>query len=187
MRVTDEELRSLERAFMDANPPDAAVQLQWLRPTILNFFRDGYSKKLTFQFLKNADLVRCSQATFYRWVSKNMDFAAEAGAPPSDIPGVPFLEKAKLGGTVAQVTCSSENPKANALPGSPPPADANAALVGDERFRRRNEGKGLSNEERRRLIASLDETLSEMERGSPGATFDRVQARLDKRDREAPK
>ena len=183
MRVTDEELRSLERAFKDANPPDATVQLQWLRPTILNFFRDGYSKRLTFQFLKSADLVRCSQATFYRWVSNNMDFEPEVGDVPTNVPSAPSIHRAKAGVAIEQAAFTGEHPPVPALPESPQSAGENGATLVHEPPRR-NERKKLSDEERRRLVSSLNVTLAEMERNSLGATFDRVQARLEKRDHD---
>lgn len=77
MRLNADELEAEVKAYKAANPPDFRSQLQWLRPTILGFYLDGYSKKSTYEFLKGAGLIQCSQLAFYRWLAKHMDLEAE--------------------------------------------------------------------------------------------------------------
>lgn len=79
MTIPDESvLLKMEADFKSKHPPDSTTYLEQLRPTLLRFFLDGYSRKLTFEFLKGANLVACSYVTFSRWVKANVDFVAEA-------------------------------------------------------------------------------------------------------------
>lgn len=75
---TDEELKQREDAFKKGRRPDSLGYLTRLRPTLMRFYLDGYSKKSMFDFLTAETLIRCSQATFYRWLTDNVNFEIES-------------------------------------------------------------------------------------------------------------
>lgn len=75
---TDEELRQKEDAFKRKRPPDFLGYLTRLRPTLVRFYLDGYSKRSMFDFLEGEGIVSCSRPTFYRWLANHMDFEREA-------------------------------------------------------------------------------------------------------------
>lgn len=71
------QLRELEEAYLIEVPPDSISYLEQFRGTILRFYLAGHSRHSTFQFLKSRSLIRCSQASFYRWLTSNVDFTRE--------------------------------------------------------------------------------------------------------------
>lgn len=75
---TDEELKQREDAFKKGRRPDSLGYLTRLRPTLMRFYLDGYSKRSMFDFLTAETLIRCSQATFYRWLIDNVNFEVES-------------------------------------------------------------------------------------------------------------
>ncbi|MDP9897343.1 hypothetical protein J2W32_006500 [Variovorax boronicumulans] len=75
---TDEELRKREDAFKRERPPDSLGYLTRLKPTLVRFYLDGYSRRSMFDFLVGEGIVSCSRPTFYRWLASHMDFEREA-------------------------------------------------------------------------------------------------------------
>lgn len=71
------QLRELEEAYLSEVPPDSISYLEQFRGTILRFYLAGHSRHSTYQFLKSRNLIRCSQASFYRWLTSNVDFNRE--------------------------------------------------------------------------------------------------------------
>jgi hypothetical protein len=75
--LAPDQLRELEEAYLSEVPPDSISYLEQFRGTILRFYLAGHSKHSTFLFLKSRNLIRCSQASFYRWLTSNVDFNRE--------------------------------------------------------------------------------------------------------------
>ncbi|MDP9902420.1 hypothetical protein [Variovorax ginsengisoli] len=188
VRMDEEELNAKVKAFKSANPPDAKARLEWLRPTILGFYLDGYTKRRTFEFLSSEGLVSCSLLGFYRWIAKHMDLEAEArahlaamagGSSDRETTAKPVRQNdttAKQGdgspGTrEISVDTGFKKPTLSTTQQTPVKSTHDKAKPDDE--------------ERRRMVKLADEALADMERNSLGATSDRVLARLKQRDKDS--
>lgn len=76
---TAAELRVLAQKFRATNRPaglNIAV-LERHRSLMVELHLEGYARVQIFNFLKETGVIRCSQPTFYRWLSANLDLQAE--------------------------------------------------------------------------------------------------------------
>lgn len=202
---SDEEIQTRIARFKSANPPDSVSYLERLRPAIIGFHVDGYSRAMMFKGLTAERLISCSRTAFYRWLDANVDLNQEARAfvekgDARESRGEPIARSAPAP-TAAQKTAQQKERRASA-PGPAkrdrePPNDASAAGAGGElpqsptssttvkstvESTRDTAGSDAA-AERRRLVAALNSTLQEAESQDMGAVSDRAHARLAERDR----
>lgn len=203
--LSESELEARFTAFKKANPPDSMDYLERLRPLLIRFHLDGYSRAAMFRFLKAENLVSCHAATFYRWLSDNVDFKAEArawlekqssaaetemrsmpSAPPASMPPKRAAAEGQPAEQGRAARAARAGPAAQAGPAS---SDDSKKLSGtgtstesttvESSF---DTTKSMADDERNRFLRAVNSQLETLESQDMGAVSDRALARLKERD-----
>ena len=200
-------LLALEEEYLREVPPDSTSYLEQFRGTVLRFHLAGHSKKSTFEFLTTRQLIRCSQAAFYRWLTKNVDFKREATellgrrTAGSD-EGIAAVSHAKpFGGTGAshEHQASKEaSPISHAKPADAGSADPVASAESAQRTpvdlpirstflitHSSSECLQSSAAERAKRLQALDDVLADVAANDKEAMTTRALSRLESRDEQS--
>jgi len=201
---SDEEIESRIARFKSENPPDSSSYLERLRPALIKFHLDGYSRAAMFRGLSTERLIFCSRSTFYKWMVANVALQEEASAflevqrmqsrsgstesyrsTPATVneKAVPRnshpVEVPKVGG-ITPVRSEVDDGRIRSESGAPSASPTDPAAVRSDQDR----SASTAVNERRRLVAELNETLRRAAFEDLGAVSDRALARLAERERQ---
>lgn len=188
---SDEELRLKEEAFKKGRRPDSLGYLSRLRPTLLRFYLDGYSRKSMFDFLTAEGILECSKATFFRWLASNVDFDREARE---------YEEKNRLAGEGARTPAAADvsgggdpaiakaerppSPDESAASATQAPRAATTSMTTQKTTVESGQAAASSegSDSKEKSLAVLESALSGIEQREMGAVALRARVKLDDRD-----